>query len=103
MGLCKDTVRKVKKLKYTTYPYASALICSQGNITCGNNNSPFAENIQKAAGFSMDEMTLSPNPATNSLHISVAAAKSGAYKLEVADIEGRIVLSSVVQLNNSSN
>ena len=44
---------------------------------------------------------LAPNPATNSLNISIANAKVGAYHLEISDMQGRIVLSSVIQLSGA--
>jgi hypothetical protein len=69
-------------------------------VTCGKNSEPITGITNTATGFNMSEMMLSPNPANNALNISVAAAKSGAYHVEVTDVEGRIVLSSVVQLSS---
>jgi hypothetical protein len=104
MERCIDTVRKVKKLKYVTYKYDSAFICSQKKVNCGKNTSPLSEDVQRAVSFTATEMLLSPNPASNRLNIAVTTGRAGTYNAEVIDVNGRIILSHVVQLRaeNSS-
>jgi hypothetical protein len=98
MGLCKDTVRKVKKLKYVTYKYDSATICYQKKVSCGKNTSPFADDIQNALPAAASEMMLTPNPASSRLNIAVANGKTGAYRADIMDVTGRVISSSIVQL-----
>jgi hypothetical protein len=98
MGSCKDTVFRVKKLKYVTYKYDSATICSLKKVGCGNNNTPVAD-VQQASSSALNEMSLKPNPASHILNITVPAAENGSYTANVLDINGRVMLSSVVHLS----
>ena len=103
MGVCLDTVYIVKKMKYVRYAYDSASICSQKKINCGSNNAPFADDVQQAVSYSLNEMTLRPNPASNTLNVTVATGADGSYTAEVIDVNGRVMLSSVIQLRSQNS
>ncbi|HYK45520.1 MAG TPA: T9SS type A sorting domain-containing protein [Parafilimonas sp.] len=105
MAFCVDTSYKTQKMKYITYKYDSATICSEKKVKCGSNNTPLGEAVQEETPVG-NEMRLTPNPANSILNIGLTVFKDGSYKAEVIDVNGRAMMSSVVQLragNSSAN
>ncbi|HYV91460.1 MAG TPA: T9SS type A sorting domain-containing protein, partial [Chitinophagales bacterium] len=100
MDECDQSIYNVVNLKRITYPYSQGITCTQNMVACGSNSKLDNEDEESMDDLMDDldegEIIVYPNPASDQLSIAMAATTSGDYQIEIVDLTGKIMESSVV-------